>query len=360
MKKAVTVFIAILCFASACGAQETGMLAGIARAKEVLKNQTAGYQICDGRVCRANVLLAVRGPDGKIQTVRIDYAGHVQSNLKIAFDNLALGMGTAFSVKEKGYLVLAMKRAVRDRYGRIEEAVYVPYSQQMDTPEVRKQGMVYLRAVVARARANLKRMGIKSRAYRGRLVADTVPTDVPITIALIEHIDPCDFNACCKAKRPVTPLADKVLVTLALNRGDSYRFCNSSAGARGLFQFTRPTYDLVRRKYPKAGLLPDFVSGAGNLVNAAMASFLIFDSNLGHLNRARLICFRRQPELKRLFIAASYNEGPGRAAHNRFLDQTKNYLKKFIAVWDNFFHSAKRGKETRRRASGRHFALLDH
>lgn len=347
MKKAVVVF-AILLFASVCGAEERGIFADIAGAKEALKDQTAGYQLCGSSICKANVLLAVRGPHGKIETVKIIYTGEVLGGRKIEFDDLKRGMGTAFSVGEKGYAILAMKRAARDRYGKIEEAVYVPYSKEMDTQETRRLGMAYLRSVVAEARAKLKKLRVKSRAYPGKLVADTASSDVPVTIALIEHIDPDDFSACQKAKKPITPLIDKVLVTLALNKEDAYRFCDSGAGARGLFQFTRPTYNLICKKYPGASLRPGFVSGNEDHVNAAMASFLLDDSDLNNLNRGRLNYFRKRPELKRLFIAASYNGGPGRAAHNRLLSETKNYIQKFKAVWNNFFHPAKKKKKTKR------------
>ncbi|MDA8085149.1 MAG: hypothetical protein M0Z75_00430 [Nitrospiraceae bacterium] len=332
------IFIAILLLCpSVCQAEEKGIFADIARAKEALKDQTAGYEICRGRICKADVLLAVVGPDGRIGIVKIDSAGDVTGKDQIEFDHLDRGMGAAFSVDEKGCLILAMKRAARDRYGRIKDEVYVPYSEQMDTREMRRLGMAYLRSVIARAREKLKILRVKSMAYPGKLVADTVPSDVPVTIALVEHIDPDDFNACQRAKKPITPLIDKVLVTLALNREEAYRFCDSTACARGLFQLTPLTYNLIRKKYPEALLHPDFVSGTEDQVNAAMAAFLLFDSDLNSLDRARLNYFRRRPELKRLFIAASYNGGSGRAAHNRLLRETKNYIKKFKAVWINFF-----------------------
>jgi hypothetical protein len=345
MKRAV-VFFAILLFASVCGAAERGIFGDIAKAKEALKDRTAEYKMCGGRICEADVLLAVRNPHGKIDTVKVAYTGEVSGSPKVEFDDLGRGMGTAFSIKEKGYAILAMKRATRDSQGNIKDAVYVPYSDGMNTPEMRSRGMAYLRSVVAEARAKLKRLRIKSKAYPGRLVADIVPSDVPITIALIEHIDPDDFNAYQKAKKPITHLIDKVLVTLALNREGAYRFCGSPAGARGLFQFTRPTYDLLLKKYPKACLCTGFVPGTADHVNAAVASFLLFDSDLNNLDRQRLNYFRKRPELKRLFIAASYNGGPKRAAHNRLLRETTIYIQKFRAVWNNFFHPAKKRART--------------
>jgi hypothetical protein len=340
MKKAL-VFLSILSFfASVCVAQETYISADIARADVILANQSAGYEICSGRICNANALLAVRDPQGKIETVKIAYTGEVSGNHKIWFDDLGRGMGMAFSLKEKGCAILAMKRAARDRDGSIKEALYVPYSNEMDTAEMRRRGLAYLRSVISEARTTLKRQKVKSRAYPGKLVADTVPSDVPLTIALIEHIDPDDFNICQRAKKPITPLIDKVLVTLALNGKEAYRFCGSPAGARGLFQFTRPTYELLCRRYPGAALCPDFMTGADDHVNAAIASFLLFDSDLDTLHKARLDYFRRRPELRRLFIAASYNGGPKRATRHWLLAETKNYIKKFKAVWNNLFYSS--------------------
>jgi len=345
MKRA-SVFFTVLLFASVCGAAERGIFADIARAKEALEDQTAEYNICGGRICEANVLLAVRNSQGRIEIVKVFHTGEVSDDRKIEFDNLNRGMGTAFSIKEKGHDILAMKRATWDSQGRIEEGVYVPYSQGMNTQEMRRQGMAYLRSVVAEAKEKLKELRVKSKAYPGKLVADTVPTDVPITIALIEHIDPDDFNAYQKAKKPIIPLIDKVLVTLALNGEEAYRYCGSPAGARGLFQFTCPTYGLVVKNYPGASLCPGFVPGTAAHVNAAMASFLLFDSDLNSLGRNRLNYFRKRPELGRLFIAASYNGGSKRAVHNQLLPETKNYIEKFRAVWNNFFHPARKKAKT--------------
>ncbi len=341
MKKAVVLFT-ILFFASVCGASERGVFADIARAKEALRYQTAGYRVCGGRICKADVLLAVRNRKGKIEIVKILHTGEVLGKYKIEFDNLKRGMGTAFSIKDKGCKILAMKRATRERSGQIREAVYIPYSARMNTPAIRKMGAAYLRSVVAEARARLRKWRVKSLAYPGKLVADTVPLDVPFTIALIEHMDPDDFNALERARKSITPLIDKVLVTLALNGKEAYRFCGSPAGARGLFQFTRPSYALVCKKYSGARICPNFLFGTENHVNAAMASFLLFDSDLDSLDRARLNYFRNRPELKRLFIAASYNGGWKRAARNRLLRETKIYLQKFKEVWNNFFHSKKK------------------
>jgi hypothetical protein len=340
IKKAV-VFFAFFLFSSVCGAAERGIFADIVRAKEALRDRPAEYEICDRRICEADVLLAVLNPQGRIEVVKVSPAGEVPDGLGIEFDHLNRGMGTAFSVREKGYAVLAMKRAAWDGEGGIEDAVYVPYSEEMNTPEMRRRGMAYLRSVVAEARNRLRESRVKSKAYPGKLVADIVPADVPLTIAMIEHIDPDDFNACQKTKKPITPLIDKVLVTLALNGEEAYRFCGSRAGARGLFQFTLPTYNLIHKRYPGASLCPDFVRGTTSHINAAMASFLLFDSDLDTLDRARLNYFRKRPELRRLFIAASYNGGSSRAARNRLLSETKDYIRKFRAVWNNFFHPSR-------------------
>ncbi|MDA8089677.1 MAG: hypothetical protein M0Z61_05590 [Nitrospiraceae bacterium] len=358
MKKVLAIFAVLSfasygVFASGCRAEGHGIFAEISKAKAILKTRTPGYEICGGRICNADILLAVRDPNGQIETVKIDHTGQVLGNDRIQFDDLDRGMGATFSIKGKGYAILAMKRAVRGRDGQIEDEIYVPYSKEMDTPGMRRRGLAYLRLVVARARKKLKALKVRSRVYPGKLVADTVPSDVPVTIAIIEHIDPDDFSAYQKARKPITPLIDKVLVTLALNGDRAYRFCGSRAGALGLFQFTRPTYNLVCRQYSGASLCPRFAWGAEDHVNAAMASFLLFDSDLKKLDKRRLNYFRRRPELKRLFIAASYNEGPKRAAHNRILDETKNYIQKFRAVWNNFFRSAKKKK---RKKAKKHFA----
>lgn len=310
----------------------------IGEARKLLATQSAGYRLDEAgkKVVKHNVLLAVQGKDGDIETVKLKNGTRPEKGFRVAYPRLN-GVNTQYEVTHpSGYTVLALKRVVRTDGFR--EVIYTPYTKSIDTPELRKEGLNYLKEKLDEAERNLDRKKIKSLAYGGK-VTSVIPKDVALTLAIIEHIDPGRFNA----GTPIHQLVGEVLVVLATNRENAYRYSVSKAGARGQFQFMRKTYEAIDRRYPKAGLIDDFILGMDNHVNAATASLLLFDSDLSYLRKDHRKFLKGHPEAMGKYLAAAYNGGPskalkairrhGEAWEDHVLPETRTYLKEFEAVW---------------------------
>lgn len=290
-----------------------------------------------------NVLLAVEDivkQDRKIQIIKLTNKGK-KSPRGFAVDfKKANGVNTTFDVAyPEGYAVLAIKRVVRANKKEFEEAVYTPFTKELDIPLLRRTGLGYTQNTIILAQDNLRAKAIKSLAYGG-LVADEIPPDVSLTLSVIEHIDPPKF-----IKGEMTPeqLVNEVLVTIGANQDKAYNYSVSPAGARGLFQFIPKTYKSIYTRYPKAGLIQNLKAGMNDHNNAAMASLLLFDSDLCSLTREHRNFLKQNPEAMGKYLAASYNGGAKRAANaikkygpkweQHLLPETKIYLKKFDAAW---------------------------
>ena len=138
-------------------------------------------------------------------------------------------------------------------------------------------------------------------------------------------------------------LVHEVLTIIGANTSDAYAYSRSTAGARGLFQFIPGTYEKMLRKYRKAALERSFVMGSHDLVNAAKASLLLFDSDLGDLPGDYLLAMGTDVQAVTRYLAAAYNCGSkrverslkSRGAEWTYLlpEETRTYLKKFDAVW---------------------------
>lgn len=221
------------------------------------------------------------------------------------------GVNTHYIVERPaGYAVLAIKRVIRSGTA-YAEVVYTPYSFELDTPQMRELGMKYLRDRLASAQKNLSAKAVVSQAERGKLVSDLVPVDVARVLSIIEHIDPAKFK-----REPIERLINEVLVTVAANRSHSYNYAVSrGARARGLFQFIQTTYGSIRRQYPAAKLVPNFVAGMNNHTNAAEASFLLFDADLRQLpapDRPKVLANK---QALATYLAIAYNSGARRAVN---------------------------------------------
>jgi len=254
------------------------------------------------------------------------------------------GVNTKFNIiYPEQHIVLAIKRPVRSGNG-FKEVVYTPYSDDLDTPAVRKAGIDYLRNVLATAKNDLIRRGVRTLSG-DRFVDD----DVALTLAIIEHIDPQKFES---GKYTMERLIHETLVIMGTNTHSAYRYSASKAGARGLFQFIPKTYKRMVSLYPRAGLKKDFIQGMEDHENAAKASFLLFDADMCVLSNGKAESVRAEPDTLGRFLASSYNCGSGRTrtAMDRYGPdwhlgvpmETQIYLKKFDVVWD-WLYSEGRG-----------------
>lgn len=248
------------------------------------------------------------------------------------------GVNTQYEVTHPdGYIVLALKRLVNSRKGGDKDVIYSPYSEQLDISAIRRQGFEYVKNIIHSARERLANKRVGSLAIERRLVTEVVPVDIATVLLLIEHIDPTRFNTL-----PIGRLINEVLTVIGLNRERAYAYAVSPAGARGLFQFIPSTYKSIVRQYPEAGLNSNFVAGMNNHINAAVASFLLFDSDLSYTDIEHRNFLTQNKDALGYYLASAYNGGAPRTARaikehgNNWVDyvlpETQVYLKKYKAV----------------------------
>lgn len=224
------------------------------------------------------------------------------------------------------------------------EEVYVPYNESLRTSEIVAAGRQYLDEVVMQALASLRSAQIASASGRG-LIADLTDPDELKNIAIIEHLDYGEF----KRVDDKHGVVNKVFTILGTNREDAFKFSGSSAGALGIAQFIKSTYNIFRTQYPQAGLITDFKGGMANHVNAFKAMALYLDVSGATLESIVQERITQNPQDLSYVLAevraASYNGGAGRvklALKNYGINwstsryglrtETRTYLEKFRVV----------------------------
>ena len=184
----------------------------------------------------------------------------------------------------------------------VETAYYVSSHPGIATPEVVNAGKFYVRNTIDIARAKLREKGIS--------IAPQI-ADIAERLATVEHIDHQRF---WNEYQP--QLFNEIFSLYALNEGTTYRYSVSRAGAGGMVQMIPATYAMMRNRYYSVGLLPDFVEGMRNHINAAEAMLLYMQMTWNDLNANETILLAMmngtatQPEL----MAAGYNSNPAKLA----------------------------------------------
>jgi hypothetical protein len=334
----------------------------IRRGQEFLRDKNAGHslikeekrkarsgrkgrkreKVVSEQIIKPNFLLAVQDlKERKISEVRITSDGSVTNGFEVT-KSRGTGVGSRFEVKyPENMAILALRTTVRSDKNSFKEVVYTAYSPEIDTPQVRRDGLDYLMQQIDLAHKDLAARNVKLVGLDG-LETDTMLAEVSLVLSIIEHMDPVRFMNCQEGKE--IALVHEVLTIVGANTTDAYAYSKSPAGARGLFQLIPDTYKRLREKYPKAGLKADFVSGCTDHVNAAKASLLLFDSDLADLPRERLSAMKQNARAIGKYLAAAYNCGSGKVQKSarvcgdkwtcRLPEETKIYLKKFDVVWD--------------------------
>lgn len=209
-----------------------------------------------------------------------------------------------------GGRVLAVKYPVlndRNRFGAgvpVIQAIYTPYSREISTREVIKEGMKVQDDLIDKAYRELKERNVYSLAFPGRRVTDVIPKDVLTVLLVNEHIDPGEFTSPELARS----LVEKVLTIIGTNREKAYAYTISPAGAFGLVQMIPSTYRLLLSRYPAARLNPSFAAGMTDAVNAVMAQVLLCDADWRAIREVEDI----PKEKIGPYLAAAYNGGVGR------------------------------------------------
>lgn len=280
---------------------------------------------------------------GKIEIIKVKRAGPdliaADKNFEIEIEKRFSGMAwngynTPFLVKKPENRVVIANKYITYRWGKpLRIVVYSPYSSKIHRAELVKKGEDYLDAKIEEAYAELKKLKVKSAAFPDKLAADVISKNWIKTLMLIEHIDPDEFlNFPDDGKKRI---AERVFVILGLNGKKAFSLTTSNRGAQGLAQFIEPTYQSIRKKYPKAKLNYGFVSGTADHKNIIKAAILLLDYNLSDIKRKFGDEILKDVLLEE-YLAASYNTTVARTLKyietknsDEYLPETRIYLKKF-------------------------------
>ena len=188
-----------------------------------------------------------------------------------------------------------------ERGGRfIETAYYISTHPGLVTPEVVSAGRFYVRNVVDIAREQLR--------AKGYFIQPKV-ADIAERLAAVEHVDHFRFRTEFHPN-----IYNDIYTLFALNEGQTYRYSVSSAGAGGMVQMIPSTYRMVRARFPNALLMPDFVEGMRNHVNASQAMLLYMQMTWNDLIASPTVYSSIQNGIatQEQLMAAGYNSNPAK------------------------------------------------
>jgi hypothetical protein len=212
----------------------------------------------------------------------------------------------------------------------METAYYVSTHTGIVTPEVVSAGKLYVRNVIEIARDRLADKGINIQPK---------VADIAERLATVEHVDHMRFK---NESRPT--IYNDIFTLYALNEGQTYRYSVSSAGAGGMVQMIPATYRMMRSRYPGVGLMPDFVEGMRDHVNATQAMLLYMQMTWNDLVASPTIgnAIVNKIATQEQLMAAGYNSNPARLAGyinrggenwtNLIPNETKMYLQIYSSL----------------------------
>ncbi|MEX2053174.1 MAG: transglycosylase SLT domain-containing protein, partial [Candidatus Paceibacterota bacterium] len=233
--------------------------------------------------------------------------------------------------------------------GQYTDIIYSPYSRSLHLPSIIEKGKQYLEDKVDRAFEQLEARKVFSKSSPESIITATVDKDFIKNIILVEHVDPQGFIIAADGGKELT---ERVLTVIGSNEERAYRYTGSPAGASGMAQFIKPTYDNMVIQYPEAKLIKDYNMGMADHVNAVKAMVLFFDLHKKDIaNKVTRQDIIAQIGITEEMLAAAYNGGPGRVVSSVnkygmawitsqlnlpretvFREETVNYIKKFEAI----------------------------
>lgn len=184
----------------------------------------------------------------------------------------------------------------------IETAYYMSTHPGLVTPEVVSAGRFYIHNVIEIARDQLR--------AKGYFIQPKV-ADIAERLATVEHVDHLRFRTEFQSN-----IFNDIFTLYALNGGQTFRYSVSSAGAGGMVQMIPPTYRMIRSRYPNAVLMPDFVEGMRNHVNATQAMLLYMQMTWNDLTANYTVSSAMQTGIatQEQLMAAGYNSNPAKLA----------------------------------------------
>ena len=211
------------------------------------------------------------------------------------------GVNTAVTVSDMATgntLFPLMVRYPIERNGTVEPAYYVSAHPALISDDLIASGRNYVTTMLDQARQDLAANGVM------------IPEDVVAVAAhlvIVEHTDHKRFLNENRAE-----ISTEVLSLYALNRGDTFRYSVSSAGAGGMIQMIPKTYQAIREHHPEITLDADFVSGMQNHANALKAMLLYLNDTWKFLQSQDEVqqALQSGSATKTELLAAGYNSNP--------------------------------------------------
>jgi hypothetical protein len=181
-----------------------------------------------------------------------------------------------------------------------EVAYYTSAHPALLSSELTSDGQSYIRMMLDQAAADLATQGVT-------IPADIV--DVAEHLCVVEHTDHKRFMT-----EDAAQLFPEILSLYALNRGNTFRYSVSTAGAGGMIQMIPKTYEAIRQSHPSAALNSDFVSGMRDHSNALKAMLLYMNDTWNRLANSSEVqdALNRGVASKAELLAAGYNSNPVR------------------------------------------------
>lgn len=253
---------------------------------------------------------------GKQMTLRTIRANGVNTPVTITDD------------KGQPQLPLLIQYPVEKNGRFIETAYYMSTHPGLVTPEVVSAGRFYVHNVIEIARDRLRECGL----YIQPKVAD-----IAERLATVEHVDHLRFRTEFQPN-----IFNDIFTLYALNEGQTYRYSVSSAGAGGMVQMIPSTYSLIRGRYPSVGLIPDFVEGMRNHVNATEAMLLYMQMTWNDLSASPTVTNALQTAIatQEHLMAAGYNSNPAKLAGyisrggERWTSLIPRETQIYLQIWD--------------------------
>ena len=226
------------------------------------------------------------------------------------------GVNSRFTVsKPSGGTVLALKYLIsnpdsgskKSIEAGLSSALYVPYSQNLVTPDVIAYGQKYLTGVINTVAQQL--YGLPSSAIPGQTITQAVPPSMIKALVYAEHSDTASILS-----GNVGNSLDQMNILLALNGPDTYKYSVSNDGfaSRGIAQFVKSTYDSLVKRHPEAFLNPNYVAAMQDHVTSIKAMYLLLDDYAGAVRVTASQGFVSSRVFD--YGAASYNAGTTRVA----------------------------------------------
>lgn len=311
--------------------------------------------------CLGNYVIAATNAQGKIKLIEI-YGGEPSAaGFSIACERKGAcesGVNPPFIIlSPPGWTVVALRTVVLDRnkHDGAKPAVYIPYSSRLNTPQLRKIGLEYIRSAILGAWYELRAKKIESLYIEDYLITDFGTPDHVVTLILTEQVlSDVGFVQGTEAEK--LEMLNRALVTLAVNGSESFQYTISSVGAMGLGQGMASSYQSTRGKYPKADLPEDDVEGRKNHHSTIKMMVCHTDAEWWAIESLKEVLLKDTWK-RRLVFAAGYNASIGtvRKALDRcnnknwrtckqLPSQTQRYLVKYEWIYKVLFDQVFRSR----------------